>query len=280
MSGSGDRRLYARISLDFDENPKIAPLSDAAFRQLIEALLWSRRVMSDGRIPAAMISRKFTPEALAELTSNGPEGQSSSLVWDGKDVIIHDYAEHQNTREQIEKYSAAGRKGALARHGKTAGKKASSAKRMRTVSESHSESFSQTETETPTTNVVGARKRGTRIDENFVVDDALREWAAEKAPAADVDREREQFVNHWLAASGKNAVKIDWRRAFMTWLGNAQRWAEERGWQPTSSAASKPSNESQQRMLAWLSDRGISLEEWERRKHDGAWVESLRSVNA
>jgi hypothetical protein len=274
MSGSGDRRLYARLSLDFDENPKIAPLSDAAFRQLVEALLWSRRLMTDGRIPAAMISRKFSQEVLAELTSNGPEGQSSSLVWDGKDVIIHDFAEHQNTRAQIEKYSEAGRKGAAARHGKAAAKPARSANRKRIASESQYESLSQTETETPTSNDVGARKRGTRIPENFVVDDALREYAAQKAPAADVDREREQFVNYWLASSGKSAVKIDWRRAFMTWLGNAQRYAEERGWKP--SAATVPSNESQLRMNSWLADRGITLDEWNERKHDSAWVDSLR----
>lgn len=273
---TSDARLYARLALDFDENPKIAPLSDRAFRELIEALLWSRRVMTDGRIPAAMIARKFTPEALAELTSNG---SPASLVYDGDDVLIHDYAEHQVTRADVARLSAAGRKGALARHSansaSTSGDAKPSANRMRIASESSSQKEKEKEKRT-----TGPRKRGTRITENFVVDDALRDYAKSKAPAADIERERENFINYWLASSGKNAVKIDWRRAFMSWLNNAQRFAEERGWQPSAATNKQPTNESQQRMLTWLDARGITLDEWESRKHDSAWVESLRGVSA
>jgi len=133
------------------------------------------------------------------------------------------------------------------------------------------------ETRESGTNVPPTPKRGSRIKESFAVDDALRAYAQEHAPAAGVDREREQFVNYWLAASGKNAVKIDWRRAFMSWLNNAQRFAEERGWQPNGK--SKTSNESQQRQVEWLASKNVTLEEWEQNKSDPDWVAQLRGEN-
>ena len=40
MDSTKDIRLYAKFTLDFSDHPKIMPLSDAAFRCLIEATLW------------------------------------------------------------------------------------------------------------------------------------------------------------------------------------------------------------------------------------------------
>lgn len=108
-----ESRLYARITLDFVDSPKIVPLSDAAFRQYIQALLWSRRLLTDGFIPDGMVARLFTPEALAELTSNDRVNPSIKPVEGGYE--IHDFAEHQTTRAVIEKKKLAGAKGGAAK---------------------------------------------------------------------------------------------------------------------------------------------------------------------
>lgn len=273
-----DRRLYARLTLDFADSPKIAPLSDRAFREYIEALLWARRLMTDGVIPERMVRRLFTPEALEELTNNGGSGASSIIMRDDGSAEIHDFSEHQSTRAQIEKWSAAGKKAASARYSSTASTSDDTethAIRMRPPSGSHAQTETETETKTGKKTAT-PRQRGSRIDENFVVDDALRAYAREKAPAVDVNREREKFVNYWLAASGKNAIKIDWRRAFMTWLGNAQQYAEERGWQPQPAAEQGESSQSQ--MLRWLEARGVTRAEWDEKKGDRAWVASLSEI--
>lgn len=64
----------------------------------------------------------------------------------------------------------------------------------------------------------GARKRGTRIPESFIVTAAMREWAAGRVPLVDVDSSTERFVNHWRAKSGKDATKLDWPATWRNWL--------------------------------------------------------------
>lgn len=95
-----DRRLYAQLTLDFADSHKIAPLSDAAFRAYIRMLLWSRRMLTDGKIPGAMALVFAKPKVLVELTANDPE--NPSLIKSGDDYWIHDFAEHQTTTAQID----------------------------------------------------------------------------------------------------------------------------------------------------------------------------------
>ena len=51
MSRARDPRVWARLTVDFADSPKIAALSDAAFRTLVEMILWARRMETDGVIP-------------------------------------------------------------------------------------------------------------------------------------------------------------------------------------------------------------------------------------
>jgi hypothetical protein len=109
-----DERLYAKLTLDFVDSPKIAPLSDSAFRAYIETLLWSRRLLTDGFIPSRMIGRLITEDALEELLTNDPVNPSIQKVEGG--YRIHDYEKHQVTNSDIEKKRASGKKGAAARY--------------------------------------------------------------------------------------------------------------------------------------------------------------------
>lgn len=112
-----DSRLYMTFPIDFDEHPKVAPLSDAAFRAFIEMNAYSRRQSLDGRIAAATARRRWRAKPLAELVCSHPERPLVALV--GDEYVIRDYAEHQLTTTDIEtlreKRAAAGRKGGTAK---------------------------------------------------------------------------------------------------------------------------------------------------------------------
>lgn len=140
-----DGRLYGRFTLDFPDNYKVMPLSDAAFRCLVEATLWSRKQMSDGVLARRYAVARWGLEVLNELASNDPDNPSFIEQEDG--WLIRDFDEHQDTRAEIEARSArnklAGQRGGQARAKRSA---------KRVASTSLSETQAETETETETKN--------------------------------------------------------------------------------------------------------------------------------
>lgn len=117
MAPVKDSRLYGRFTLDFPDSPKILPLSDKAFRALVEMTLYSRQLMTDGFLSERLALAKWGAEACQELLENDPVKPSLLRVENG--YQIHDFAEHQSTRADIERATevrkAAGRKGGLAK---------------------------------------------------------------------------------------------------------------------------------------------------------------------
>lgn len=89
---------------------KVAPLSDAAYRLLDEAICWSNRNLTDGAIAAAElkdISARGKPKNAAELVARrlwhmaGEECESPKCPPAGPDGwVIHDYWEYQPSREK------------------------------------------------------------------------------------------------------------------------------------------------------------------------------------
>jgi hypothetical protein len=112
-----DMRHYAKFTLDFADNPKIGPLSDAAFRCLVEITLWSARYQTDGFVAKRLALARWSLDALNELCDN--DADHPSLLATESGWIIHDYAQHQTTRAEIrarqEQARAAGQKGGLAK---------------------------------------------------------------------------------------------------------------------------------------------------------------------
>lgn len=112
-----DDRLYGKFTLDFADSPKILPLSDAAFRALVEMTLYSRRMLTDGFIPDRLALARWGLEACQELLGNDHEKPSLNRVENG--YVIHDFAKHQGTKAEIEARRevrrAAGQKGGLAK---------------------------------------------------------------------------------------------------------------------------------------------------------------------
>ena len=203
-----DRRLYARFALDFPDSPKIAPLSDAAFRALVEMTCHSRRMLDDGFIDERIASRKWRKKVIEELCSNDAVRPSLLRVDGG--FQVHDFAEHQQTRADIEKKREAGRAGGLARAQAHAKAPAEAPSKLTTETES--------KTETPPSKEGGGARRATRIPDQFIVNQAMRDWAAKTTPGVNVDNSTAKFVDHWRAKSGKDAAKLDWVATWRNWL--------------------------------------------------------------
>ena len=149
-----DKRLYARFDIGFDEHDKIFPLTDQAFRALVEATLYSRRQLTDGFLAERLAVKRWGVEVLEELSTNDPVKPSLVRVDGG--WVIHDFAEHQTTTAEIEELrearSEAGRRGGLASAQARAKAKRKqmleqTGSKINPESESESESESETETE-------------------------------------------------------------------------------------------------------------------------------------
>ncbi|MCM3521751.1 hypothetical protein [Curtobacterium sp. P97] len=265
-----DDRLYARFDIAMDEHPKIMLLSDAGFRALIEATLYSRRQLTDGFLAARIAERKWGRDVITELTGNDPERPSwQPYEKDGVDgYMIHDFAEHQTTNADIEAKRAAGRKGGLAKAARTGSKPLAPATDVLQQNASTTSSpplaitETETETETPTSNEVGEkpRKRGTRIPEPFIVDRAMREWAAEHTPGVDVNFTTAKFVDHWRAKTGRDATKLDWRATWNNWLRNDYQRLPQRRPQQQPSRGTRRDDE----LLAFMTrDDNNDQQQWE-----------------
>ena len=64
-----------------------------------------------------------------------------------------------------------------------------------------------------------ARARATRLPEDWVPSERGLQWARqERLSEREIERETEKFRDHFRAASGANARKIDWTAAWRNWL--------------------------------------------------------------
>jgi hypothetical protein len=147
-----DQRFYAKFTLDFPDNQKIKPLSDAAFRCLVEATIWSREHETDGFLARRLALASWSLEILRELCTN--DDANPSLIERDEGWYIHDYPEHQDTKAEInarrERARAAGQQGGLAKAKRTAKRTAS-----KSLSKTLSKNVAETETETDNSTYVG-----------------------------------------------------------------------------------------------------------------------------
>jgi hypothetical protein len=63
-----------------------------------------------------------------------------------------------------------------------------------------------------------ARKRACRLPEDWVPDQDLLNWGKINAPGVDLGFETDKFRDYWLAKSGRDATKTDWRRTWRNWI--------------------------------------------------------------
>lgn len=94
-----DRRLWIKLSTDVARNPKLAALSDAAFRAWIECLAHAKEINLDGFLPGRDI-RRWMPE-FGELLTDVDNRPLVVTVEGG--FRIRDYLEHQESADSVER---------------------------------------------------------------------------------------------------------------------------------------------------------------------------------
>lgn len=227
-----DRRLYARFDINMDEHPKIMMLSDAAFRAMVEATMWSRRQLTDGFLDDRVVSKKWGQTVADELTSNAG-GRSSWVKVEGG-YQIHDFDEHQTTTRDIEAKREAGRAGGLAKSKQTASKRVAPATKNGWQNASKPLAKTETETETTPTDVgvhardTNAGQTGTRIPANFTATTTMIGWALENTPNVDWKLATQRFKEHYRSVAGRQQFRTDWVSAWRSWLLSDQQRHNDR----------------------------------------------------
>ena len=219
--------LFARLSLDYFDHPKIMALSAEAIVAHLEMIVYSRKYRTDGAVPMRFAMR-FASQVLDELASNDPESPSIIRHDDGS-LTIHGYADMQETAAQIDERRQArreaGRAGAQARwrkdgtpdgkrhskpHGKRDGKKMA-------------ETETETETEvTPPKAPQGGQRKGTRLAADWMPTKELVQQMRQECPSVDLEAEHRIFVDYWIAQPGQKGVKVDWPATWRNWMRRKQ----------------------------------------------------------
>ena len=95
-----DPRVYAVITHDFADSPKMQVVSVEARWALLEMILYSCRMQTDGVLSKRLAAAKWPLDVCLELASN--DGEKPSLVETENEWIIHDFLEHQTSKAEIE----------------------------------------------------------------------------------------------------------------------------------------------------------------------------------
>ena len=67
-----------------------------------------------------------------------------------------------------------------------------------------------------------ARKRATRIPENFTPSPEVIEAMRAECPRVDLEAENRKFVDYWTAKAGKDATKLNWDATWRNWIRRAK----------------------------------------------------------
>lgn len=230
MAGRRDGRTFIVVHDGIADHPKIEPLSDKAFRLLIETWAWCSRQRTDGKVPLATWKRRSTGKARGELIANG----LATVV--GTDVEMHDYLAWQRSAGEIaEKVSAKQNAGLIGNHRRWHTDRGVSdsdcrfciaeASQVRSQGDSQRDRETSPETEAETdkgkkTSSSSGRKRpATKLPDDWAPSDAHREYASEHG--INLDREVFKFRYH---AEANDRRQVSWNGTFSTWLANAVDW--------------------------------------------------------
>lgn len=231
-----DERLYAKFTLDFADSPKIKPLPVEAKWALVEMILYSRRMKTDGFLSKPLATCYWGASVCLALASNDAEKPSLREVENG--YQIHDFEEHQTTSAELDalslKRKCAGQKG---------GKASAQAKAKQVLKQKSSKSNPETETETEevTTNVVTSmpRKRGTRLPDAWNPSAAVIAAMRAEHPSVNLKAEHAKFVDYWQSKAGREATKLDWDATWRNWIRTAAERAPSRNGQPRQSTSDR-----------------------------------------
>ncbi|MFD3594390.1 hypothetical protein ACFWU5_16825 [Nocardia sp. NPDC058640] len=110
-----DNRTFITLAVDMDRHPKFAALNDAQKWLIVKAIMHCREYLTDGQISLPVWKKMGTDRNRKAVLATGV----CSVVAEQNCVIVHDYAEHNQTRAEVdaakEKARSAGQKGGLSK---------------------------------------------------------------------------------------------------------------------------------------------------------------------
>jgi hypothetical protein len=98
----GGRVSWVRLDDGYPEHPKVADLSDAAFRADVEGTCFSSRSRRDGHIPAGVALRMWGKGPITELVAAGKWhegrgcGTETCILGTGDGYVVHDFLDYND----------------------------------------------------------------------------------------------------------------------------------------------------------------------------------------
>lgn len=242
-----DKRGFFTVDTGYFQNPKIAELLDDQPRAVLlhlQCIAYSAQHLTDGVVPLRMAMRLAGAEgADAELLVQ----RGLLIPLEGGRVEVHDYLEHQRSSQQVKQAAKNGRDAAVSRWKRQPQEEAldlgDSDMRVAMPVALPDPMPRQTVSKTEELQAPQPRKRGSRVPENFAIDDAMRAWAAKSAPDVDIVRATEDFIDYWKSVPGVKGVKLDWVATWRQSMRKQQSWAADRKPSPKAAAGAKGEND-------------------------------------
>lgn len=204
-------------TIEFDnhapENPKLVRISDRAFRLWFHACCYCNRNLTDGRVPAALLaglSHTSTRRTATELVDAG------LLERDGEDYLVHDYLDHNPSREEVEEERRRSRERTakwretrqVTRHTRV----------TNDVRDAHV-TISDKERE------VGSKELDLASDNTLLVCDTLAAQIRERDPQAKFDPRGERSLREARLLLERDGRSVDQVMAVLAWLRTDPFWS-------------------------------------------------------
>lgn len=209
---------WFKVDDKLHDHRKARAAGKAAMGVWVLAGSWAADNLTDGFVPISILPRWGNSRDAAKLCQVGlwmPDEQDGERGW-----RFHEWAERQPTRaqkvaERAER-AAAGRAGGLA-----SGRSRREAKANQVASGLLEPPSRPVPSSTPDGVDGGPRKRGTRLQADFVPSPESRAKIIAESPGVDLLREHAKFVDYWSAQPGQKGVKADWDATWRNWMRKA-----------------------------------------------------------
>lgn len=195
-------------------HPKARAAGLAAMGLWVVAGAWSSQHLTDGFVPTWFVkSWPSGQKRAALLVENG--------LWDATENgwVFHQWDERQPSKEHVEAERAAARL-RQQRHRLS--------RRDKSVSNGVTNGVSNgypvpTRPVVPSgTTSVGARKRATRLPDDWAISTELRDWVVDQGITPEFAiHENTKFVDYWRGVPGLKGSKLDWPATWRNWIRRA-----------------------------------------------------------
>lgn len=205
---------WFKVDDTFAMHEKVLAAGNAAIGLWTRAGAWSMQQLTDGFIPNHVIRSLGTPKERRLLVEVS--------LWEEVEggVVFCNWAERQPTKDQVETARQAAKE--RQRHARERAKSQRESQRDTSVSHGPPDPTRPDPTQKKEeANASSARKRATRLTEDWRPTAAIRDKMLSECPAVDQTAEFWKFQDYWMSKGGKDAAKTDWNRTYCNWIRTA-----------------------------------------------------------